>query len=184
MLDWMMIVIMLGAGCAVLSVLCLRMRSRLSVQGRDEEAFARMEEQIRSLRGGEARLRREISGLRRALKAEREDNDWLERELEAACKRANTAELRASQAEARGMAAEKEASAGKMRGGILEKELAELEQAMRNQELMYQDILKEREQAMAALMEKQRSRSRKRPGALDQQITLEELLGNVAETQI
>ncbi len=87
------------------------------------------------------------------------------------------ADQRTQSAEAHRIAADRDAAAANMRATLLENQLDRLQKEQAEQEQIYQDILREREDELARLREAHRPRARRKAEALDQQISLDELLG-------
>ena len=177
---WMIVSIVLAAVCAALIVYCVQQQSRLKGQEEQQESLEAARQEVLNVRSDDVRRRREIAALHRALENEQEHSEHLERELDELYFRLEDAQKRQEQAEARRIRAEKEVYAGRMRSDLLEKQIEQLRQEQLNQEKLYQDILSERESQIAQLQEGQaKRRVRKKSEVLDQQVTLNDILGGI-----
>ena len=174
---WMIAAILLALTAAVLAVACIRAHGKLEdarAQREDAESFRR---DVAILRGENARWRRENAALHRALENEQAHSDDLERALIEQQRRAEDAERRADQANARRIEADRAVSAGRMRADLLEGQIAQLQREQRVREQLYQVILRDRDDAIARLQDQhQKRRIRKKSEALDQQITISDIL--------
>lgn len=176
----MIAAILLAPTTAVLAAVCIRQRNHLAqarMRQEDADAFRR---EAAVLRGENARWRRENAALHRALQAEQAHADDVERALIHAQRLADDAGRRADQANIRRIDAERAISAGKMRTDLLEKQLTQLQREQRAQEQLYQDILRDRDDTIARLQDQhQKRRSRKKGEALEQQITINDILKGI-----
>jgi len=177
LIYWMIAAAVLALGCAALGIFCGLLKRQLRTRTDQESAVAELEREVRIARGGDIRRRREIARLHQALDEEEAAVDALTEETERLREALEESERRTRAAELRRTAAEKEIYAGQMKLRLLEKQAEDTEQAMRAQEQLYQDILREREAAIARLQEGQKRKQRKKPEVLEQQITLDDLLG-------
>jgi hypothetical protein len=93
-------------------------------------------------------------------------------------------EERARRAEARRTEAEKEVYASRMRMNQLEQQLLQAHQEQLAQEQLYQDIIRDRDLTIARLQENpQKRRAKKKIEALEQQITLDDILNGGSEDE-
>lgn len=173
----MIVSAVLALAAAGLAGLCHQQRNELLRQKEQEADAEALRQEVKRIRNDNARRRREIAALHRALEAEQEHSDDLELALEEQRERTLQAEKGIEQADARRIETEKEASAGRMRAGLLERQLKEAHEEQLAQEQLYQDIIRERDETIAKLQEgQQKRRPRRKPGVLDQQITLNDIL--------
>lgn len=177
---WMIIAAALAAACAALSAVCIHKTTQLKEQAARAVDAEELRHEIRVVRGEDVLRRREIAALHRALDEEQDRSDAILQELEDVYDQARAAEARAEQADARRIRAEKEVYASRMRTDLLEKQIAQLQTEQINQEKLYQDILRERDAQISRLQENQpKRRPRKRTDVLDQQVSLEDVLGGM-----
>lgn len=177
---WMIAAAVLAVACAVLAAVCIQKNNRLKISEEQAVDAEELRREIRVVRGEDVLRRREIAALHRALDDEQDRSDAILQELENVYEQARAAHARAEQAEARRIRAEKEVYAIRMRTDLLEKQISQLNQELSNQEKLYQDILRERDNQIARLQEGQsKRRVRKKPDVLDQQVSLEDLLGGM-----
>lgn len=176
----MIVAAVLAAVCAVLAANCVRLNRSLQQQDAQASEAEELRREIRAVRGEDVRRRREIAVLRRALEDEQENSDALAQDLEYAEEQLREAVRLAEQADARRILAEKDVSAQRMRNDLLEKKIDQLNREQFNQEKLYQDILKERDAQIARLQDGQpKRRSRKKPDVLDDQVSLDDLIGGI-----
>lgn len=177
---WMIVAAVLAAACAVLAANCVRLNRSLQQQDAQASEAEELRREIRAVRGEDVRRRREIAVLRRALEDEQENSDALAQDLEYAEEQLREAVRLAEQADARRILAEKDVSAQRMRNDLLEKKIDQLNREQFNQEKLYQDILKERDAQIARLQDGQpKRRARRKPDVLDDQVSLDDLIGGI-----
>lgn len=179
LLYWIIAAAVLAAACAGLACLCVRLRRRaagLAQQLNDGEAMRR---ELRALQEINARRLQDAGSLRRALQSAQDHAAALKESMDDLRSQLRYADQRAQSAEARRIAADRDAAAANMRATLLENQLDRLQKEQAEQEQIYQDILREREDELARLRETHRPRARRKAEALDQQISLDELLGGV-----
>lgn len=174
---WMIAAILLALAAAVLAVVCIRQHGKLEAARAQQENAESFRRDAAVLRGENARWRRENAALHRALENEQAYSDDMERALADQQRCIEEAERRADQANARRIEAERAVSAGRMRADLLEGQLTQLQKEQRAQEQLYQDILRDRDDVIARLQDQhQKRRARKKAEALDQQITISDIL--------
>ena len=174
---WIIVAVALAAICCGLAAVCIRQQNQLRMHEADAQGLEGLRRALNAARYEVSRRRRENAALHRALEAEQRRSDGLERELESQLDRIADAEHRAAFAETRRIQVEKNISAGQMKASLLEKKLEEMEKEQLAQEQLYQDILREREETISKFQEAHsKHKPRRKPDALDQQITLNDLL--------
>lgn len=177
LLYWIIAAAVLAAACAGLACLCVRLRRRaagLAQQLNDGEAMRR---ELRALQEINARRLQDAGSLRRALQSAQDHAAALKESMDDLRSQLRYADQRAQSAEARRIAADRDAAAANMRATLLENQLDRLQKEQAEQEQIYQDILREREDELSRLREAHRPRTRRKAEVLDQQISLDELLG-------
>lgn len=173
----MIAAILLALTAVVLAAVCIRQHRELEDARAQQENAESFRQDAAVLRGENARWRRENAALHRALQNEQAHSDDVECALIDQQRRAEDAERRADQANARRIEAERAVSAGRMRTDLLEGQLTQLQKEQRAQEQLYQDILRDRDDTIARLQDQhQKRRARKKAEALDQQITISDIL--------
>lgn len=174
MKDWMIATAVLALLCIALGVICIWLRKKLAE--RDAE-IVQLRIDIDGLGRENVDFRREIAALCREIEEEQLYSDQLNEEIDRMNDRLSEAEQRAERAEARRTDAEKEIYAGRMRAEQLQRQLEQARTEQNVQELLYQDIIRDRDQTIARLQEKNRKhRSKKKRETLDYQITLDDIL--------
>ena len=129
-------------------------------------------------------FRQEIAALWRDLEAEQARSDAFEDELDRQYEALQQSEERARRAEARRTEAEKEVYASRMRMNQLQQQLSQAHQEQLAQEQLYQDIIRDRDLTIARLQENpQKRRAKKKIEALEQQITLDDILNGGSEDE-
>ncbi len=174
MLYW--ILAATGLICAIAVGIAIWQRRRIGqYEARDAEC-----EQIRidieGIRRENIDLRREIAALNRDLDEEQAYSDSLAEEIDHQQAQLQHAMQRAENAETRRTDAEKEIYAGRMRISQLEQQLKQAYKEQANQEQLYQDIIRDRDQTIQKLQENSPKRRKKKPDILDQQITLDDIM--------
>lgn len=176
---WMIVSVALALICAGTCIVYIQQRKELLLRKEHDGIPEQLRQEMDHYRRENVTLRRETAALYRALEDEQNYADDLEQELDEQYARLVHAEQRAERAEARRTDAEKEIYAGRMRSDLLERQLKELQDNQLAQEQLYQDIIRERDLTIAKLQESQPKRkpNKKKPDILDQQVTLEDLIG-------
>lgn len=175
---WMIVSVLLALVCAGTCIVYIQQRKELLLRKEHDGEPEQLRQEIDHYRRENVSLRRETAALYRALEDEQKYSDELDREFDEQYERLVHAEQRAERAEARRTEAEKEIYAGRMRANLLERQLKELQDNQLAQEQLYQDIIRERDLTIAKLQESQpKRRPKKKPDILEQQVTLEDLLG-------
>ena len=165
-----------------LSIAFAHQRSEVQRLRGVEERARKNEEELQFLREENVRQRREAASIERALNAQQQRTEDLLDELDEMDRALERAQQRIRNAEARMSDAEKDVFASRMRVGQLEKQLEKARREQLNQDRIYQDILRERDDTIARLQEAQpRRRTKKKIDVLDQQITLNDILGEMEE---
>jgi len=167
----------LSAALIGLICVCIRCGRELKRRIAREEEVAQLQQALYSARSECARCHREIDALKSDVEEEQARSDGFEAAYHNQLALTERACQQVRREEARRIEAEKSVYAGRMRIDLLEKEVSALQREQTAQELLYQDILRDREETIARLQEPTKKRIRKRPEVLDQQITLNDLLG-------
>lgn len=174
MIYWIIAAALLALGCAVVGARCVRQRRMLAERDAENE---RLRIEADGIRRENVDMRREIAALCRDVEEEQRYSDQLNEELDAQFQRLLDAEQRAERAEMRRTDAEKEIYAGRMRAEQLQQQLRQAHDEQLAQEQLYQDIIRERDQTIAALQDRLHKRhKKKKTEVLDRQITLDDIL--------
>jgi len=165
--------IALGAAFVAACIALLRQRKRMRIE---RETF---QQEIDHLRAENIDLRREVSALERDYESEKQYSESLEQKIDAQNEEIQRFTERVTQAENRRTDAEKEIFASRMRLEQLQNQLRRSRDEQNAQELLYQDIIRDRDQTISNLQDRLHKRKKKKPEVLDQQITLEDLFNNM-----
>lgn len=175
---WVIVSALLALVCAGTCIVYIQQRKELLTRKEHDSEAELLRQECESIRRENVSLRREIAALCRDIENEQDYSADLEAELDAQDKRLADEMERADRAEARRTEAEKEIYASRMRAEQLAQQLKQSHQEQLAQEQLYQDIIRERDLTIAKLQESpQKRRTKKKVEVLEQQITLEDLLG-------
>ena len=175
--GWMIATSVLAAVLIVLLCVCLYLISRLRESRSGADELTSLQQALYSARSECVRCRRELDEAYDDLEEEQARSVSFESAYFNQLALTEQALQRVQVEEARRIEAEKSVYAGRMRIGLLEKEVATLQSEQTAQELLYQDILREHEETIARMQEPAKRRTKKKPEIFDQQITLNDLLG-------
>ena len=163
-----------------------RWRARLNdMEQRVQTAEARQMRVSEDLR----RRTRDIARLRSRLRQEQDRSDRFEEMSQLKDARCYALEQRLAEAERLRVEADKGAEAARMRENLLERQRASLKREnslmlseQQEQERVYQDIIRDRDETIQRLMGDRQRRSRKH-SVLDNQVTLDEILPGADTTE-
>ena len=175
--GWMIATGVLAAVLTALLCVCLYLINRLRESRSGAVELTSLQQALYSARSECVRCRRELDEAYDDLEEEQARSVSFESAYFNQLALTEQALQRVQAEEARRIEAEKSVYAGRMRIGLLEKEVATLQSEQTAQELLYQDILREHEETIARMQEPAKRRTKKKPEIFDQQITLNDLLG-------
>lgn len=172
---WIAAAVLMALACIAALAVCIRQRKQIQQNDAD---LQQLRIELDGIRRENIDFRREIAALNRDIEEEQRYSDRLTEELDNQYRLLMDAEERVTRAENRRTDAEKEIYAGRMRAEQLQQQLRQAHLEQMTQEQLYQDIIRDRDATIAQLQERSvKLRPKKKKDVLDQQITLDDILG-------